>query len=87
MSAQLRAYLRLERLMLELDEVDEPSADVLRDLMEPLWYALTDEHQQALRAGVDFEDILSTHGLDEAPTREQEDPNGGVRLVLVPDAG
>lgn len=86
MSAQLRAYLRLERLMLELDESDDPSADVLRDLMEPLWYALSHEDQQAVRSRGDFEEVLSAHGLDEAPTRELEAPDGGVRVVLIPDA-
>lgn len=34
--------------MLRLDEEDEAAADVIRDLMDPLWYRLTDEERAFL---------------------------------------
>jgi hypothetical protein len=50
MTPRLRAYLALERAMLELDEQDDPLADRLRDAMDPLWYGLTDADHAALDA-------------------------------------
>lgn len=45
LSPRLRAYLALEREMLELDRLEDPAADSLRDAMDPLWLSLTDaEH-------------------------------------------
>ncbi len=43
MSPRLRAYLALEELMLQLDELGDPVAEELRDAMDPVWYELTDE--------------------------------------------
>ena len=48
--ARLQAYLRLERALLELEDLDDPFADRLRDAMDPLWYALTDEEHAMLDA-------------------------------------
>ena len=39
----LESYLVFERVMIRLDRVGDPRADVLRDLMDPLWYSLTEE--------------------------------------------
>ena len=36
--------------MLALDAVGDPLADQLRDAMDPLWYALTDEEHALLDA-------------------------------------
>lgn len=47
-SRQLDIYLRLERLMMELDERDDPMADQIRDLMDPIWYALSEEDRRFL---------------------------------------
>jgi hypothetical protein len=47
-SKQLDIYLRLERLMMELDDRDDPMADKIRDLMDPVWYALSDEDRRFL---------------------------------------
>ena len=44
----LDVYLALERVMLELDNVGDPIADDIRDLMEPIWYRLTDIEIAAL---------------------------------------
>ena len=43
MSEKLSAYLELERKMLKLDAEDDPAADGLRDEMDPLWYAMSEE--------------------------------------------
>lgn len=85
-SVELRTYLHLEKLMLQLDEVDEPSGDVLRDLMEPFWYQLSNEEQEHVRNRGDFAAVLTVHGLDSAPTREESAPEGGTRRVLLSEA-
>ncbi len=48
LSVRLQAYQRPERVMLELDGAGDPLADTLRDLMDPLWYALSDEEHAQL---------------------------------------
>jgi hypothetical protein len=50
LNARWRAYLALERAMLELDLAADPLADHIRDLMDPLWYALSDEEHRLLDA-------------------------------------
>lgn len=50
MSPRLHAYQRLERVMLELDGVGDALADDLRNLMDPLWYALSDDEHAQLDA-------------------------------------
>lgn len=47
-SARLDAYRKLERVMLDLDAAGDSLADQLRELMDPLWYALNDEEHAAL---------------------------------------
>lgn len=49
-TTRLRAYLKLEEAMLDLDEAGDPLADSLRDSMDPLWYALTDAEHAFLDA-------------------------------------
>lgn len=46
----MKTWLVLERVMLELDEFDEETADLLRDLMDPIWYALTDKEREELNS-------------------------------------
>jgi hypothetical protein len=48
MSNQLDLYLRLERIMIELDHKGDPLADRLRDLMDPIWHALSQEDRKFL---------------------------------------
>lgn len=49
MTPRLRKYLELERLMLFFDEDgDGVVADRLRDLMDPIWYALSDDERHVL---------------------------------------
>ena len=43
MSTRLDAYLTLERVMLELDAVGDTLADGIRDMMDPIWYGLSEE--------------------------------------------
>ena len=50
MSDQLRVYRQLERMMLDLDAAGNPLADQVRDWMDPLLYALSDEEQAVLDA-------------------------------------
>ena len=48
MSARLDAYLRLEQAARALDELGDPIADDLRDEMDPIWYAMTEEEPRFL---------------------------------------
>ncbi len=48
MSVRLDAYLDLERTMLALDDAGDAMADVLRDALDPIWYALTDDDRAFL---------------------------------------
>lgn len=50
MSQARAAYLVLERAMLALDQLGHPLADRIRDLMDPLWYALSETERAQLRA-------------------------------------
>ncbi len=47
---RLRAYLALERAMVDLDDVGDPVGDELRDRMDPIWHMLSDEERCALDA-------------------------------------
>jgi hypothetical protein len=44
----LDLYLRLERIMMELDDQGDPIADRMRDLMDPIWYGLSEEDRHFL---------------------------------------
>jgi hypothetical protein len=70
MSARLHTYQRLERVMLELDAAGDPLADHLRDLMDPLWYALSDEEHALL------------DGRSPAPSSVVIPPSPAVRTEL-----
>jgi hypothetical protein len=48
LSSQLDLYLKLERIMMDLDGREEPFADQVRDLMDPLWHALSAEEHKFL---------------------------------------
>jgi hypothetical protein len=48
MSNHLDLYLKLERIMMELDDQDDPIADRMRDLMDPVWYGLPEEDRNFL---------------------------------------
>ena len=43
MMRELDVYLRLERLMVDLDRTADPIADRVRDLMDSVWYRLSAE--------------------------------------------
>lgn len=45
---RLRAYLALERAMVDLDDAGDPVGDDLRDRMDPIWWKLSDEERAAL---------------------------------------
>jgi len=62
MTTLLRVYLELERQMLLAEGVGEQTADVIRDAMDPIWHALSDEDRTSLdQREVDF--IRSQEGL------------------------
>jgi len=48
MTPLLSLYLSLERLMFVAEGVDERTADVIRDAMDPIWHVLTDEDRETL---------------------------------------
>ncbi len=48
LSKNLARYLEMERLMLSLEGDNVPAADTLRDLMDPLWYLLTEDERTFL---------------------------------------
>lgn len=62
-SLNLRTYLRLEKAMLEADDGDEECADRLRDMMDPIWWSMTDDEHRSLEARGDFDAIVAMHGL------------------------
>ena len=45
---RLRAYLALERAMVDLDDAGDPVGDELRDRMDPIWLNLSKEDRAAL---------------------------------------
>ena len=45
---RLRAYLALERAMVDLDDAGDPVGDELRDRMDPIWLKLSEEDRNAL---------------------------------------
>ena len=45
---RLRAYLALERAMVDLDDVGDPVGDDLRDRMDAIWLNLSTEDRAAL---------------------------------------
>ena len=49
-STRLKAYLALERAMVELDRDGDALADMLRDRMDPIWYALSPDERALLDA-------------------------------------
>jgi hypothetical protein len=48
LSDKMSAYLRLERLMIDLDDHEDPFAERVRDSMDPLWFSMTDEEHEFL---------------------------------------
>ena len=47
-SPRLKTYLILEQQALALDEIDENLANTIRDVMDPIWYQLTDAEHELL---------------------------------------
>lgn len=96
MSVRLDAYLALEREMLVLDDAADPIADRLRDLMDPLWYGLTNEEHALLDARritaladlhpirlPESRDLVRPPGTPSAPSLPIRNRAVGIELVLV----
>ena len=89
MTPRLRAYLELEQLMLVLDEAGDTASEALRDAMDPIWYALTDEERRLLddrKVGriKSLEEIRVPAGSEvfgeaPAPTEHRSFPQGPIR--------
>ncbi|MBX3270467.1 MAG: hypothetical protein KF729_09415 [Sandaracinaceae bacterium] len=71
LSGRLRAYLALERAMMDLDDHDDPLADDLRDAMDKLWVGLEETEHAWLDAR-----FTDAHGRPTPRPPEQ------VRLLL-----
>ena len=67
----LKAYLALERAMVELDDAGDPVGDELRDRMDPIWLKLSVEDRAALdhRVG-DPLTTLSSRSMDSSTTSQ-----------------
>jgi hypothetical protein len=62
MTPLLSLYLNLEHLMLVAERVNEDTADGIRDVMDPIWYQLSDQDRETLnQRAVGF--IRSFEGL------------------------
>lgn len=48
MSPALRKYVELERIMLDLDAVDERAAEAVREVMDDVWYGLSEDERASL---------------------------------------
>ncbi len=64
---RLRAYLALERAMVDLDDAGDPVGDELRDRMDPIWLKLSEEDRAALDRRIGdpslFAGLLVSRGL------------------------
>ena len=49
---RLRAYLALERAMVDLDDAGDPVGDELRDRMDPIWLTLSEEDRDSLNGRI-----------------------------------
>ena len=70
---RLRAYLALERAMVDLDDAGDPVGDDLRDRMDPIWLRLSQEERAALDARLGDPSIF-------AGTVPSQDPLVGASL-------
>lgn len=89
MTTLLRTYLELERQMLLAEGIGERTADIIRDAMDPIWHALSDEDRAALdQREVEF--IRSQEGLrvplgdhiyyrDSGPPVKSQIPKGPIK--------
>ena len=68
----LKAYLALERAMVELDDAGDPAGDELRDRMDPIWLKLSEEDRAALdhRVG-DPITTLSSRSMNSSTSRRR----------------
>ena len=49
---RMRAYLALERAMVDLDDAGDPVGDELRDRMDPIWLMLSEADRDVLDARI-----------------------------------
>ncbi len=70
---RLRAYLALERAMVDLDDAGDPVGDDLRDRMDPIWLKLSEEERAVLDRRVGDPSVFAgTVGAGEMPPRPRD---------------
>jgi hypothetical protein len=43
-------YVEFEQFLMRLDDLNDPSADAIRDMMDPMWFDLTDHERSFLNS-------------------------------------
>lgn len=85
---RLYLYLRLERLMMDLDDRGDPLADRIRDLMDPIWYSLSQEERGSLDGRGAVEVRLLYPVTLQVPDLFREPPDEEIHYVeVVPENG
>jgi hypothetical protein len=81
-------YLKLERIMMEFDDVEPGCADQLRDLMDPIWYELSDAEHEFLDSRTDV-DVRVLYPVSlSVPDLYRTPPEGlPASVAVAPDNG
>ncbi len=95
LSSRMDLYLKLERIMIDLDDRGDTLADQVRDLMDPLWHAMSREEHDFLdgRGEIDVRvlypitltvpDLFDILPMEGVPTGAILSENGiGTRFAL-----
>jgi len=83
LSEKMHLYLRLERLMIDLDDQGDAFAEKVRDLMDPLWLSLSKEEHEFLdsRGEVELRVLYPiTLAMNDL---FQEPPEVGISSVVI----
>ncbi len=99
LSEKMHLYLRLERLMIDLDDQGDSLAERVRDLMDPVWFSLSEEEHKFLdgRGEIDVRVLypvtLAINDLFQVPSKADTSPvvivqreNGVGREFPIEDA-
>ena len=89
LSNRMHLYLRLERLMIDLDDQGDPLAEKVRDLMDPIWYSLSEQDHEFLDSRGEIEMsvlypvTLTMKGLFQIPSEVDISAN----VIVQPENG
>ena len=84
LNEKMHLYLRLERLMIDLDDQGDPFAEKVRDLMDPIWFSLSKEQHEFLdsRGEVDVRILYPvTLAIDDLFQKPSEEDISSVVIV------